>query len=298
MSSAIFHNTPSGSSPLLIRLMGPEDLPLCRRLVSAAGWNQMDGDWVRAMKLDPDGCFVAEKEAVAVATTTCRRFGKTGWIAMVLVDPAYRGGGIATELMQHAIAYLQNKGVKSIRLDATAMGQIVYRKLGFREEYEVVRYEGVAEKNTSGTAGSPEIVLSTEAQLAEIAGLDRKATGVDRCEFLENLDTTKAAAYWCKMNSEGAMEGYAGFRTGRNAIQIGPAVALTAHTGQILLDAVLAEFPGSACFVDIPAENRHATQWAESHGFKIQRSFVRMYLGEKPLDRPDLIWASSGPEKG
>ncbi len=276
--------------------MRTEDLPLCRRLVSEAGWNQTDGDWTRAMKLDPDGCFVAESGTVAMATTTCCRFGETGWIAMVLVDPAYRGLGIAGKLVQHAIACMQRAGVKSIRLDATAMGQKVYRKLGFREEYEVIRYEGIAGKEVPGIA--LQTVLPTDTLMDEIAGLDRKATGADRRAFLENLDMTKAAAYCLKTDREGTAEGYAGFRMGRNAVQVGPAVAFTEHAGQMLLDAVLAGFPGSACFIDIPAENKPAIRWAESRGFKIQRSFIRMYLGEKPLDRPDWIWACSGPEKG
>ncbi len=295
MPSSVFHNLP-GNDPLLIRPMRTEDLSLCRRLVSEAGWNQTDADWMRAMKLDPDGCFVAEKGAVGVATTTCCRLGETGWIAMVLVGQAYRGFGIAGRLMQHAIAWLQHKGVKSIRLDATAMGQKVYRKLGFREEYEVIRYEGTAGKKIPGMA--LQTVLSTDALMDEIAGLDRRATGTDRRVFLENLDMTKTTAYRLKTDREGTAEGYAGFREGRNAVQIGPAVAFTDNAGQMLLDTILARFPGSPCFIDLPAENKPAIRWAESHGFKIQRSFMRMYLGEKPWDRPDWIWASSGPEKG
>lgn len=297
MSSAISPNIP-GNDPPSIRQMVLADLPLCRRLVSAAGWNQTDGDWIRAMKLAPEGCFVAEKGAVAVATTTCCRLGETGWIAMVLVDPAYRGSGIAGSLMQHAIAWLHDRGVKSIRLDATAMGQKVYRKLGFMDEYEVIRYEGKAGEALPVTPDSLQVILSTEASMAKIARLDKMATGAERGEFLQNLNATKATTYWCKMTREGAAEGYAGFRTGGNAVQIGPAVTFTDQTGQMLLDAVLAGFPGKACFIDIPALNEPAVQWARSRGFKIQRSFMRMYLGEKPDDRPDWIWASSGPEKG
>ncbi len=285
-----------GDDPLLIRPMRTEDLPLCRRLVSEAGWNQTDEDWLRAMKLDPDGCLVAESGAAAVGTTTCCRFGETGWIAMVLVDPAYRGHGIAGKLVQHAIACMQRAGVKSIRLDATAMGQKVYRKLGFREEYEVIRYEGIAGEEMPGNA--LQTVLSTDALMDEVAGLDQKATGTGRRVFLENLDMTKASAYCLKTDHEGKPEGYAGYRVGRKAVQIGPAAAFTEHAGRAVLDTVLGGFRGSACLIDIPAENKPAIRWAESRGFKIQRSFIRMYLGEKPLDRPDWIWACSGPEKG
>ena len=101
-----------------------------------------EADWRRLLCLQPDGCFVAELDGIAVGTTTTCIFGPVAWVAMVLVDEAVRGRGIGTALMRHALAYLDGLGVERVRLDATPLGRPVYKKLGFVAEYDVLRYEG------------------------------------------------------------------------------------------------------------------------------------------------------------
>lgn len=284
-------------SELYIRLMVSADLPLGRRLVEAAGWNQLDADWLRALQLDPNGCFVAEWHGRDVGTTTCCRFGEVGWIAMVLVDADFRGLGIAGAMMRHAIGYMEACGVQSICLDATAMGEKVYTKLGFEGAYEVIRLS----REPGGGAGSvpvPETMVRRLAffDRAASSSLDRLASGGDRGAFLSSFAVPGREVYYQASGSP--TEGYACYRVGRNAIQIGPAVAASQAAGVGLLSRVLADCHAERCFIDIPAPNRLAMQWAESNGFKPQRSFIRMFRGERPNDRPELIWASSGPEKG
>jgi ribosomal protein S18 acetylase RimI-like enzyme len=58
--------------------------------------------------------------------------GGFGWIAMMLVEPAYRGRGLGTGLTRWAMAYLTSRGVKAIRLDSTAEAERLYEALGFR----------------------------------------------------------------------------------------------------------------------------------------------------------------------
>src|ERR1700687_3445839 len=114
-----------------IRRMTPADVPLGMRLKQQAGWNQTEADWRRFLDLEPDGCFVAELDDDPVATTTTCVFGVIGWIAMVLVDVPVRGRGIGSALMRHALEYLDDRNVLTVRLDATPLGQPVYEKLGF-----------------------------------------------------------------------------------------------------------------------------------------------------------------------
>ncbi len=76
---------------ILVRTMTLADLPLAMRLKSQAGWNQQEADWRRFLDMQPDGCFVAECAGVAVATTVACVFDRVAWLAMVLVDAAYRG---------------------------------------------------------------------------------------------------------------------------------------------------------------------------------------------------------------
>ncbi len=125
-----------------IRRMTIDDVSLGMRLKEQAGWNQIEADWRRFLALEPDGCFVAELDGEPVATTTTCVFGTVAWIAMVLVDKPARHQGIATRLVDHAVQYLEDRGVETVRLDATPLGRPVYERLGFLAEYELVRLQG------------------------------------------------------------------------------------------------------------------------------------------------------------
>jgi len=65
------------------------------RLKEQVGWNQLEADWRRLLELQPDGCFFAELGGVPLGTVTTCRFGAVAWIAMMLVDEAYRRQGSA-----------------------------------------------------------------------------------------------------------------------------------------------------------------------------------------------------------
>jgi GNAT superfamily N-acetyltransferase len=293
------HNSSPNTSQFRIRQMSTNDLPLCGELVRQAGWNQTDQDWRRAIKLAPDGCFVAEIDQTGVATTTTCCFEGVGWIAMVLVDKKHRGTGIAQSLVRHAILHLENRGIQSIRLDATAMGQGLYEKLGFKAEYDVVRYVGIGKLTLNfAQNGSLPCVYPKDPVFNEMTTLDRNITGTNRRAFISNLIENDNTSFYHQSNEQGRVIGYAGSRKGTYAAQLGPAVALTSNVGQTLLNRLLTDFAGQKCYIDIPVPNVSAIKWAEANDFTEQRRFVRMYRGEPITDLPELIWASSGPEKG
>jgi predicted N-acetyltransferase YhbS len=289
----------SDTTQFQIRQMSADDLPLCRALVQQAGWNQTDLDWLRAIKLAPTGCFVAEINGEGVATTTTCCFDSVAWIAMVLVDHNHRGAGIALRLVTHAIRHVENLGVKCISLDATAMGQPLYEKLGFRAEYEVIRYVGTGKQTRDFSQNQfLKRIYPDEAAFDHLTSLDFKITGTNRRSFISNLIENDNTPFYGQFNDQGQIIGYSGSRNGANAQQLGPAVALTDNAGHTLLDRLLSDFAGQRCYIDIPIQNTPATNWAQNNAFLAQRTFVRMYRGEKSADQPALIWASSGPEKG
>jgi GNAT superfamily N-acetyltransferase len=141
---------------IAIRLMTAADIPLGMHLKSQAGWNQTEADWRRLLALDPEGCFVAELDGRAVGTTATTLFGPVGWISMVLVEASVRRLGIGTRLLEHALAYLDRAGAKTVRLDATPLGRPVYEKLGFIADYELARWEGAASR------AAPSFVITSE----------------------------------------------------------------------------------------------------------------------------------------
>src|SRR5262249_35410158 len=168
--------SPPGVAMIRVRPLTPADLPLGMRLKEAAGWNQTEADWRRFLDLEPEGCFVAELDGTPSATLAAFVFGPVAWIAMVLVDPAMRRGGLAGALMVHALDWLDRRDVGSVRLDATPMGQPLYEELGFVVEYSLGRHEGVL-------PAAPEVggVDPARAEdMNDVRELDRSVTGADR----------------------------------------------------------------------------------------------------------------------
>ena len=276
-----------------IRPMTAGDVPLGMRLKGQARFNQTEADWRRFLGLQPDGCFVAELEGEPVGTVTNCLFGSVGWIAMLLVDERVRGRGIGTRLVEHALAYLDARGVRCARLDATPRGRPIYEKLGFVAEYQLARWEGTP----SGGGLHERVHPVTPERLDAVVALDRQVTGTQRRRLIERLYEERPEAM--RLFQAGKeMAGYLTFREGANAAQIGPGVALSDAAGRALGDAAIERLARRPIFVDVPTDNGPAMQWAESRGLTVQRQFTRMRRGEPVVDHPSQLWASSGPEKG
>ncbi len=275
-----------------IRLMTIDDLKLGLRLTEQAGWNQTESDWLRFMNMEHAGCFVAELNGASVGTTATCILGQVAWIAMVLVDVNARGGGVGTALLKHALNYLDERKVKTVRLDATPAGQPIYEKLGFAPEYELARFEGIVPPGKAG----PLVPKGTPDAFASIIEFDNRVTGTDRAKMLSRLFEEFPENIRIMRHGD-IVEGYITIRPGANAVQIGPCIAMHKAGPALLCDA-LKRSVGKQVFIDIPLDNEDAVDIAQSSGLRIQRPFTRMYRGEPVKDNVKALWASSGPEKG
>jgi GNAT superfamily N-acetyltransferase len=280
------------SSAIRVRLMTEADLSLGMRLKAANGWNQTEADWRRYLDLQPDGCFVALLDDIAAGTLTTCIFGPVAWIAMVLVDADHRGRGIGMSLMRHALEFLNNQVVRTVRLDATPLGQPLYEKLGFVAEYPLHRYEGVLP--AGGTVMGVQPLL--DDQLEDVCRLDQLATQTDRRKLLHRLACEFPDAGHMVKGPSG-VEGFRSARPGARALQIGPCVAL-GTAGRLLLEDARRQYGGRGVFIDIPAGNREAVRWGEEAGLTVQRHLLRMCRGPALGERIAELWASSGPEMG
>jgi ribosomal protein S18 acetylase RimI-like enzyme len=275
-----------------ICIMNAADIRLGMRLKEHAGWNQTEADWQRYLELQPDGCFVASLDGEAVGTLTTCVFGPVAWIAMVLVDVRYRRRGIGEALMRHALEFLDHQGVRTIRLDATALGQPLYEKLGFAVEYTLHRYEGVllpADRPTGVEPALPD-------HLAEVLALDRTITQTDRRKLLLRLasEFPETLRVVCEA---GRVEGFGAARPGARALQIGPCLA-PEKAGRQLLEDARKQYFGRLVFMDVPVGNYAAVAGVEEAGLAVQRRLVRMCRGPALVEQVRALWASSGPEMG
>jgi len=260
--------------------MTKADIPACMTLKEAAGWNQTPADWECVIDLQPDGCWVDEREGQVAGSTTVVCYGnKLAWIGMVLTLPSFRRRGVARGLMERALDFCDRRGAAVIKLDATDMGRPLYAKLGFVDEQPIERWKGVA--NHSGSV--------TGFHFGAAMALDRRAFGVERdIERLARASTERI----------GDAEGYVLARPGSNAHFIGPCIAETPEHASSLIRSALAQRAGSDFFWDLLPENRQVVGLATSLGFEPARRLVRMARprGAPQLGEPALVWATAGFE--
>src|SRR4051812_32624882 len=128
---------------LSIRNLTDSDVPSALALSRAAGWNQTVNDWRRMIAMQPEGAFLGVWSGAPAGTVLAIIYDRVAWIAMMLVDQKLQRRGIGATLIRHALAFLKNRGVNCVRLDATPVGQPLYELLGFRAEYVLARHAGV-----------------------------------------------------------------------------------------------------------------------------------------------------------
>ena len=285
------------SHRLQLRVLTSDDLPFADSLRALAGWNQTLDDWRRFLAMQPDGCFLAEWDGTPAGTATTLVYGpELAWIGMVLVHPDYRRRGIGRALLGHCIAWLRQRGVRCLKLDATPAGKEVYVGLGFKAEWTLNRWEH------RGPPVQPTPVAGVRSwqtsDLRRIRSLTAAAFGLAR----ETLVAALARASRCARVLEtptGEVAAFGLLRPGAQALYLGPVVAASAVAGVHLLESLLATCAGERVFWDIPDLNPAAVACAREHGFVPQRPLTRMCLGTPTVPGdPRQQFALAGPEVG
>ncbi len=280
----------------MIRSMTPQDIPGAMRLKEAAGWNQTPADWARMLALEPDGCFVDERDGkiAGTATALCYRT-ELAWIGMVLVAPECRRQGIARGLTRRALARLRGQGVRCIKLDASDMGLPLYRQLGFVDEQPIERWA----RRLGGAAPAAESAAAESGveRLDACRELDRLAFGADRGPLLASLATADGGAAFA------SADGYLLGRPGSGACFLGPCAASAETAADRLARAFLAGRASKTVFWDLLPGNAPASRLAWSLGFRPLRRLTRMVLAEGAAPsfgaaRPEFMYAAAGFEFG
>jgi ribosomal protein S18 acetylase RimI-like enzyme len=281
---------------LMIRPLVPDDLDEALALSTRAGWNQRLEDWRMLLALTPAGSFAAVTEGRIAGTAIGIDYGGFSWIAMMLVDPAYRGRGLGRRLLEAAMGAVPAD--RAIRLDATPLGRRLYMAYGFEDEATLTRHvaDRVATPSAEGSAGP-----LTAADLPAVAEQDARIFGGDRRAVLDwALD--RAPQYARAVRTETGPVPYCLGRQGRLFDQIGPVVAGDDDGARALVTAALLESDGHAVVMDV-FDARHAfAAWLRACGFRGERPLFRMRRpapGREQIneDRSGLAeYAILGPE--
>ena len=282
-------------STATIRTMNECDLSAALLLSTSVGWNQIAADWQRMLWLEPGGCFVAERNGEVVGTTLCCTFGPVAWLAMVIVREDQRGCGLGRKLVQTGLEYARQRGVKTVRLDATHLGEAVYKKLGFVSQFELVRMGGIVRIPDMSNSPAHQIVSAEPAQFEKIIRLDQDGTRTERGKLLRRLFSE-----WSPLvgvSSLGQTDGFLASRKGRLSTQYGP-MSGTEAAAVDLFTYALTNSCGQPVIADIPVHRQSLLQVARDFGLTEQRTLLRMCYGDPVEESPQRFHLSYGGEFG
>ena len=260
----------------LIRRLAFGDLDDALTLSTTAGWNQQRDDWRMLLQLAPAGAFAALSEARIVGTAIGIDYGGFAWIAMMLVDPAYRGRGVGRRLLEAAMDAVPSN--LPIRLDATPLGRRLYQRYGFEEEAMLSRYVDDGSKRGSWPEAfdaSREVRPLTASDLEIVIERDTETFGGTRGAVFD-WTFHRAAQYAHVVRSRDGLTHYCLGRPGRIFDQIGPVVAGHDDIAQALVSAALAAAGDRPIVVDAFDSRTTFTARLRARGFCVQRPLVRM----------------------
>ncbi len=286
---------------LRFRDMTTGDIPAGLRLGRASRWNQVEADWRLFLELNSGGCRVVERDETknrnVIGTVSTIRYGsdRFGWLSMILVDPAERGAGIGTQLLQEGLALPKDQ--RCIRLDATPAGQRIYRHHGFVQEYGLSRVVGTANPNRFGLPSATVRPMRPQ-DLPEVLPVDAQVFGAGREKIILDL-FRRAPQYAWLLEKNGRLRSYVLGRPGFLYEHLGPIVARDLDDALSVTAACLRSHPGVTFAVDVSSFESGWMEWLRAQGFTEERPFIRMYRGDHRYPGiPEQQFAIVGPEFG
>lgn len=289
-----------GKFDLSIREMRPDDLEALMRIKNAESWNQTEDDWLFLMKSNPRHCLVGLSENKVIGSVTAISYEqKLAWIGMMLVSKDYRGFGVGKVLLNTIIKSLDK--CNSIKLDATAVGVPVYKKLGFVTTYEIDRMvcsEIPSEIIAIEDTGDFEISNISSHDITKIVTLDEFIFGVKRPGLFHYLLKNKEKIGF-QIKKGNILKGFVFGREGSNYIQIGPLIADSLQIAKCLINGVFNDLKGKSLLVDVLSDQKEFKAWLFLNKFEHERSFTRMYLKTNDYSgKKENQFLISGPELG
>ncbi|MFP4056959.1 MAG: GNAT family N-acetyltransferase [Candidatus Brocadiia bacterium] len=114
--------------------------------INGVGWEERKGRHLeRDVTANPRGVLVYEEDGGPAGFVACRFDRRTaiGWIPNLAVHPDHQGRGIGRRLMEAALDYLREQGMRFVRietLEQNARCAAFYPRLGFQEVGRQIHY--------------------------------------------------------------------------------------------------------------------------------------------------------------
>jgi len=288
---------------IVIRLWTQADIDFVTESVQRERWGYTRRDVERCWQYEPKGCFIAELNHEPIGHVFSVSYGKIGWIGLLIVKEKQRNKGVGTLLTQKAIEYLRKIGVETIRLEAAEKAVPLYKRLGFIEEFDSLRFSKTLKPRESLKLNGQKMIVNKieERNLEAIAKFDSKYFGANRLRVLQSLYKDQPQqAFIAKENHK--ILGYIIDRKILNAHWIGPWVSDNSETAEKLLCACIEAIRAkeeTEIHLGMPILNKNGIKLMKKLGFKLTSKSIRMVWGKRKHKGDAIgLYGIAGPEKG
>ena len=272
-----------------MKVMTANEYDFAVNLANTMKWGMETADFKFNQALEPEGCFVLFENTEPVGIATCISFGKIGWFGNLIVKPKQRKQGAGHQLLEHAIKYLQDKGVKTIGLYAYEHLKEFYSKLGFKPDIDLtvmhnenvqVNYENLPK-------------FESQPDFSALNHFDGAFFGADRSRLLTRIIENKNNLCFASLNDK-KVDGYILAKVNENVSEVGPLVCNPdkPELAVELLKAVLNGLEGKFVSLYVPQKQEELVSFLGVAGFKKDFTLSRMFLGT-PLIQNSIHLAES-----
>jgi GNAT superfamily N-acetyltransferase len=247
------------------------------RLSQEMAWPYRLEDWEAALQLGR-GFVLQDGAGEVTGTAAWWAYGEThASIGMIIVAKAAQGRGYGARLMD---ALLAAAHPRTITLNSTVEGQVLYQRRGFVPVGVIEQYQGIpTERHEAPPPGLVRVMAASD--LEAVARLDQQATGWPRPAMLRRLVELGEGHVLLR---DGLPRGYAICRRFGRGHVIGPVVAENLDDAQALIEAALKRLGNVFVRVDTSAALQLGP-WLERIGLRQVDTATTMVLGT-PLASP------------
>ncbi len=270
------------------KLCNQSDIPLLHEQIHSVGWQVNSDVLMMALKHGEIWCITFDDVIVGTAGFI-RQNDERAWIVLVTVRPEFRHRAIATKLMYKVLERSQNYKIRM--LDASNMGENVYRQIGFKDCGKVLFYE------LEPAVRPPMPLPCGNWQPMKTTHLPLPGTLADNPAFEFMY---KNAPQFCRVLTEnGRITGWFIGREKGGSVHIGPVYA---ESAEIALDAfheACRMLPERKLTLDIFDCENGLLEAVTAAGGTFHHSHVRQYYADKKVPAAlSGMRSSAGPDFG
>jgi hypothetical protein len=254
-----------------------DDVQRMARWAGDEGWNPGNTDAYAFFAADPGAFLIGRLDGEPVTCISVVKYGQTfGFLGFYIARPVVRGKGYGIQNWRAGMARLAGRNVG---LDGVVPQQANYRKSGFRNAWNNIRYEGssFAAKPPAGVS----LVDARSVAFDRLAAYDRRFFPEARDSFLASWISLPERAAMVAVR-DGKLAGFAVMRACQAASRVGPLFADSPEIAAALVSALAQKTGATAVAIDMPDINKPAVAMAEQAGLKPRFETARMYTGANP----------------